>query len=424
MFAFRGSGSRARIAVVGSLLMVGMAVGATIGHASTALRLIAAQTADNGDGYLDQIIVTASSPVTLTSPHVSNGTTPGFWVQGYNISSIVTGAQPNQIVLNLVKGATPDPANTPNVNYVAGGGVTDATGADLEATGSTPIVPADMASPVLMAMTVNDLGTARMFNTGGEEAFITFSEPVSLVGEKKIDRWSHLEAAIKFNNNGGGCAADGNGVVTSTYNFPQPSQTDDTSADPVVTPADSSTFVDTIHVRFGNHDLASSPQLFNATPTGCWVGIDTTPGAAAYLTDQAGNVAHTQAMADGTTLHQTLIKPTDAHLVSAVTQDVAGGTADGTIDAVQLTFDQRLDTARALGVLDDIHVTFGGKSAKVDTTSVDSPSNMVMILHFTPPTGEDWNSAVTPTVSYTKPSGCEATSGTPSAGALMAFLPT
>lgn len=403
--------------------MAASALSATVGNAASSVTVVSAETADNGDGFIDRVVLTFNTPLkTTTQPQISDGTSPGFYVDGYDIGSITFGAGPvvTTLNLNLVKGTEYDTAATPGVHYVGPGGGLEEAAAGLELDAYNDIAE-DGTGAVLVAMTANDFGTAGVFNAASETTTLSFSEPVTLAGATPLDRWSHLEAAIKFNNivsEGSGCPADGAGDHRNN-NFPQPSGT---SADPIDQPLNATSYVETFVVKHKANNAYSNPAV-PAVPRGCWVGIDTATGAASYVLDAAGNAAHTQVL-DGTTPvqnHQTYINPVDSVLTAARTLDGRDGAPNGLLDAIELTFDQNIDDS-TIGGLANVTVELDGAPAVIDLEAVDTgaiANDKVVNVRFTPASAS-WNGAERPHVSYAKPDTCTATAGT----GLKAIVPT
>lgn len=406
-------------AVVGSLSM-------TVGFAepNSLVRVLSASTADDGDGYIDRIVVTFNGAMdTAVTPRQSDGVgQPGFSVSGYQISGF-TWTNSSTLSIALVPGTTPDTAAKPAVSYTSGGGgaqkvPTLPNETSLESSDYAPTPATDGAGPVLLSATAIDRGAAGVFAVVGERLTLDFSEPATLTGVGALGRWVNLERALQFNNLGSGCA-DGDGTL-GKFNFPQPSSGDDP-----VSPA-SSTYLAkwTITAKSGN-TMPPSAYRFPAVPVGCSLGVVGT--GSSLIADAAGNGAAGQDL-PATKAHAYYVHPEDAQLLSARAVDGFGGPADGIADAVEMTFDSSVDDATILGQLPGIGVTVGGLDAVVDTQTADTGAaadDAVFLVHTAPATGAVWDGAVAPQVSYARPTSCTNQPGTGSTGTgLKAFVPT
>jgi|GEM_PF-5320787 len=397
----------------------------TAGRAApnTLVKILSARTADNGDGYIDHISVTFSATMdTAATPRESGGPgEPGFRVVGYRISSFVW-TNSTTLSIGLAFGAVPDTAAMPAVSYVSGGGgaqkvatIPGETNLELSDYSSTPAT--DGAGPVLLSATAFDRGTAGIFATVGERLVLNFSEPATLTGVGALGRWTNLERALQFNNLGSGCA-DGDGTP-GKFNFPQP-----TSGNDPVSPVGSSYLAEwTVTANTGNA-MPPTAYRFPAVPLGCTLGIAGT--GTSLITDAASNGAAGQDL-PAARAQARYVHPGDAQLLSARTVDGSGGSANGIADAIELTFDGKIDDGTIAGQLARIGVTVGGQDVIVDTETVDTgaaANDAAFLVRIAPAAETAWDGAVTPQVSYARPSSC-ANEGTGTVGSgLKALVPT
>ncbi len=104
-----------------------------------------AVTGDDGDGFIDEIVITFSENLTGGSIDTDGGS-DDFTVTGYTIASAAVTAI-NEVTLTLTPGGTPDTGVTPDLNILASQ-VTDANG--VFAAAST-VATTDGAAPVILA---------------------------------------------------------------------------------------------------------------------------------------------------------------------------------------------------------------------------------------------------------------------------------
>jgi len=403
-----------KILIIAALAAMPALAASTSQALGTPSILTASTQDDNANGYLDKVRVVFSTAMDQSlMPKISTGDgSPGIRVEGYQIDTSKgddrTGfdwAGSQTLDIFLIEGSTPDTGVTPTLHYVPGGDVQSAPPAPAELA-ATERATTDTAAPVLVAATANAVRTLEgMFKYVGDELFLEFSEPTSLVGNTKVDRWSNLERAIKFLNEGGGCPTDGDGT-NAKYNFPQPKAENPTGADAIVAPSSSSEYVSRFLIKYSKAtDQHASLNRFPAVPIGCWVGVDEGTQVAsgnlllnrANLRDSAANVA-----APMSAINRIRIYPTAVEVDSAKTRDLDH---DGEIDAVELTFSQNIDA-------DSIAQTFTVRNGttSVQTSGIEvGAANNILIARFDGPAS--WDTITTPTVSYTKPASCGTESG-------------
>ncbi len=412
VLSFRRTDSRNRVIAVGLLLTAGVALSASIGFAAAPPTIVRVETGDTGDGFIDKMIVRFSLPMSTSSvPVASNGTSPGFFVQGYQISSFQWASPPaTSLTINLVPHTTPltgDTGATPVVKYISGGGAIGAV--DQEDAQAYDAAAVDMAGPVLMTAEAIDRGTVNLFESAalGDRLYLTFSERATLAGATKLDRWNNLETTMQLTASPGPCN-DGT-AVGSSYNFPQPAG-NATADDPILTPQPpSGSDVDyqqtfTVKIRPGNTPVQNSFKIPGAG-TACYLGIASGTTATSKIVDEAGNMVVAQAAIPARRVYVT---PADNVLLVARTHDGSGSAPDGRIDAVELNFEQNIDDASV--DLSAFTITVNGQPAVINTSTLDSGTtadDAKIYVRFTP--SNSWGTAAVANIAYSKPSTCTPT---------------
>ncbi|HEX9775522.1 MAG TPA: hypothetical protein VGB83_08070 [Actinomycetota bacterium] len=412
---FRSTRFRAAtLAALASAAVVALlAFGASAGYSSPLVTVQSAATLDGDrDGKIDGIRVTFNGPMdTTVTPEESDGASAGFLVDDYTITGFAWGSPANTLTISLAEGNAPDTAAQPEVTYVDGDGAQlkqSGTGLTLDPYGPTPAT--DGAGPVLLSLQVNDLPAApNVFNLVGEYVLITWSEPATLSGATAADKWNNLEQGLVLNNDPAtALCQDGGGLLSNTFNFPQPQGT----ANPFI----ETTATATWKIQYVTGSLGSSAgRAIPGVPLTCWLGV-TSGTNIRDLASPSPNPAATQ--------NEAVIKaypsPVDAALATAATIDGRTGPADGVLDAIKLTFNQKVDDATVLARLGDFTVSSGATNAVIDTSSVDTGSTANDDTIYLRISGVSWGTGVTPTVAYAKPSDCTSSSGS----GLKAIVPT
>ena len=414
---------RARKLLIIAALAALPALAAGVSQAVGTPSILTSSTMDDGNGFIDQVRVTFSTTMdTSLTPRISTGAgAPGIRVEGYQIDTSRgaragfdwSGSQTLDIY--LVEGATPDTGATPTLHYVQGGDVQSAPPApgELEV---TERATADGAGPVLLRVRAKDTTPANLFRNVGDELLLDFSEPTKLAGATKTERWSNLERAIKFDGVVGvssepnTCPKDGDGGITD-YNFPQPKAGNAAGADPIVAPGPNEA-VATFRIRFSTvNDQIASTQPFSGVPSGCWVGVDAgvqgiSPNRA-VLVDLASPPNMARGMDVPSAAPQKVrINPLDAQLVTALTRDGTDGSPDGSIEAIELTFDQALDPET---IEQPITIGLNGQLASIIGREIFGQFGNQLRLSFTQV--PSWRTDAAPLITYTMPSDCTATGG-------------
>lgn len=317
-----------------------------------------AVTNDDGDGHLDGVTLTFSSAMETNAPSSTwfapSEADSGFFVRGY---TIISGAwsSATTLKLNLTPLPTFDTAAKPVVSYrpVAGGPRAAATGLALGATGSSGIVPADGAGPVIMTAVARDVGGKDLFNAVGDELQLGFSEPVMLAGVGPT-RSANLENAIRFTSvpadGASGCLLDG--AALSNQNFPQQS----TGAVPIA--GDPATATATIVAKMFTGNTGSI-QRFVGVPKGCALAIEGANGNNSTITDTAGNAARPYNAAPGKTV-VARVTPAPITLASVKTTDGVASTPDGVPDGLAFTFTDPLSDDTIARLSDQVTIEIGG----------------------------------------------------------------
>lgn len=414
------------------LSFAAMLLSAAIGHADLEVTVVRAQTGDTGNGRIDHVLVTFSAVMdpNSTPQAAAAAGQPGWRVEGHQITGFAFTGSNTQLKISIDEAAAPDTGDTPTVSYVDGDGLLSALGRRPQPYEGDAT---DAVGPVIVDFRVNDVGPqAGLFkdqetaNQKGDEAWITFSEPASLLGATPHLRWANLDKAVKFTNEGTGCPGTEGTGSPSAWTFPQPNGA--AGSDAIIVPAGAQERVSTFHVKFRTGTVAGTHK-FVGVPVGCWVGIDAASGNNAGIVDAVNNPAQPQ---PATPVLKVYPRPVDASLLSARTVDGNGSAPDGVIDAIRLAFDQRVDDASVLEELSRIQISHSGVIADVDTTAVDTdtdqPAPIVeendyfIDIPFTLPGGASWGTGVTPAVSYAKPSQCS--QSVPTSRGMKAFVPT
>lgn len=404
-----------RALVLGMLALFAVSLAAASSNAALAVQILTVRTGDFGDGKVDHIRVTFNTGMDAQSAlQKSSGEgEPGFEVEGFQIDRFewvaAQGTPTTTLLIHLVE-QTVDTAITPAVHYRSGGGGAVAQTAGLGEAEDWTGDAADGAGPVLLSFKVNDQGNANLFNNAADEAWLSFSEPALLTGATPRDQWTSLERAIKFSNDTVTVCQDGTADPTQAnrFNFPQPTvqaAPNDPAADPVLAPS-AGEAVATFHIKRLTATSSGAPIV--GTPDYCWAGIDSATGFASHILDGAGNAASAINQLENVRVR---ITPVDSKLLVAATADAVSGTADGDIDALRLTFDQRIDDATFEANLGLFEVKNGEEVATVSSFSTGSTvddASVVLGLE-----DLDWDGAIRPTVSYSKPGDCTNTAGSP-----------
>lgn len=348
--------------------------------------VVRAATIDDGDGYLDAISVTFSTPMETTSPSSSwfsqTAGGPGFWVDGY---AIVGGSwiDSTTLRLTLAPQSTFDTGARPAVFYnpVAGGPRSAGTNLAASATSSEGVRPSDGAGPVLASAVARDIAPVNLFNGAGDELALGFSEPVLLAGVGTT-RSSNLENVIKFSSvtadGANGCPFDG--TALQNQNFPQQG----TGESPVLGDPTTPATAIVVKQQAGN---TGSVRAFSGVPRGCALSIDA--NNTAVIRDGSGNAVRAFNAAAGKTV-VARITPKPIALKSVVTTDGVGSTPDGVPDGLSFTFSDPISDATIDQLASRTTVTLNGEpltDGAADTGA--APNDSIVRLSLTLPAEAD-----------------------------------
>jgi len=134
--------------------------------------ILTRQTQDlNGDGYLDNILITTNTPLN------DNFTGLVATVTGYAVTGFAAGPSNNQFYIQLTQLVTPDTGATPVMQITANTTLAASSGGALLPVDGSGVTTTDDAAPVLMSCMWTDGGAAGVGS--GDMLALTFSESVT-----------------------------------------------------------------------------------------------------------------------------------------------------------------------------------------------------------------------------------------------------
>lgn len=359
----------------------------------------------NGDGYIDAVVITFSTPMdtAVQSPG-------GFYVAGFQTMSPPSAwLSAAQLQVNLIPNAA-GPGDTnlrPSVAYLAGGAAPARSAPPLGEELATQTVAGskifDDAGPALMRVVAADYGDPNIFNAQRDELRFHFSEPVKLIGQTPTDRLKALDVAVRFSSLGS-CPnnpADGD-AANGKSNFP--SVVAATSPDPIVVPAVDG-LAQVVVVRKGAaSDHGNSTILNPAVPGFCVVGVD--PNGVANIVDgaaPANNASSQDIGGPGRWRRDIEIAPAglkaDANGVAQIyTKDLQPSGGDGIIDAIAVSFDHPLDDATVSNAIaSKFSVRLGTQTATIVGVETGTANDDTLLVKIG---GVSWAGGQKPGVSY------------------------